>query len=78
MEQLRIREEQFRKQGRLQEEDLKKIIEEMKADIQTKGGDEVEGETILDDEHKTVMEAVEEGLLQVHCCAPNTKQPGIF
>ena len=78
MEQLRIRAERFRKQSRLQEEDLKQIIEEMKADIQTKGGEEVEGETLSDDEHKRVMEAVEEGLLQVHGSALNTKQPGIF
>jgi hypothetical protein len=31
-----------------------------------------------DDENKRVMEAVEEGLLQVHGTAPNTKQQGIF
>jgi hypothetical protein len=30
------------------------------------------------DENKKVMEAVEEGLLQVHGTAPNTKQQGIF
>ncbi len=29
-------------------------------------------------ENKRVMEAVEEGLLQVHGTAPNTKQQGIF
>ena len=78
MEQLRIRAERFRKQSRLQEEDLKQIIEEMKADIQTKGGEEVEGETLSDDEHKRVMEAVEEGLLQTHSIAPNSMQAGIF
>ena len=31
-----------------------------------------------DNENKRVMEAVEEGLLQVHGTAPNTKQQGIF
>jgi hypothetical protein len=29
------------------------------------------------DEHKRVMEAIKERLLQVHGIAPNTKQPGI-
>ena len=31
-----------------------------------------------DDENKRVMEAVEEGLLQVHSTVPNTKQQGNF
>jgi hypothetical protein len=33
---------------------------------------------LLKDEHRIVSEAVEEGLLQVHGTASNTKQPGIF
>ena len=78
MEQLRNRAERFRKQGRLQEEDLEQITEEMKAERQTKGGEGVEGETASDDEHRRVTEAVEEGLIQIHGITPNTKQPGIF
>ncbi len=79
MEQLRIRAEQFRKQGRLQEDDLEQIIEEMKAEGQSKGSEGGNDKTAADIEHKRVMEAVEEeGLLQVHGLAPNTKQPGIF
>ncbi len=30
------------------------------------------------DEHQQVVEAVNEGLLQVHSVAPNSKQAGIF
>jgi hypothetical protein len=32
----------------------------------------------MKDEHRQVSEAVEEGLLQIHGTAPNTKQQGIF
>ena len=78
MEQLQIWAEQFRKQGRLQEDDLKQIIEEMKAEEQLRRSAEGNEETAADNKHKRVMEAVEEGLLQVHGFALNTKQPGIF
>jgi hypothetical protein len=78
MEHLRLRAERFRKQGRLQEEDLEQIIEEMKVEEQLRGSAEGNEETAADNEHKRVTEAVEEGLLQVHGFAPNTKQPGIF
>jgi hypothetical protein len=50
----------------------------MKAEEQLRGSTEGNNETAADNKHKTVMEAVEEGLLQVHGFAPNTKQPGIF
>jgi hypothetical protein len=58
-------------------------LEEIIADI--KAGDEISEDDIdkavsstRDNENKRVMEAVEEGLLQVHGTAPNTKQQGIF
>jgi hypothetical protein len=78
MEQLRIRADRLRKQGRLQEDDLEQIIREMKAEGQIKEDEGGDGETALDDEHKRVMEAVGECLLQVHGIATNTKQPGLF
>jgi hypothetical protein len=78
MEQLRIQAEQFRKQGRLQEDDLEQIIKEMKAEGQSRGSKGGNDKIAADIEHKRVIEAVEEGLLQVHSLARNTKQPGIF
>ncbi len=36
------------------------------------------GATAAKDEHDKVLKAVEEGLLQVHGTAPNSKQQGIF
>ena len=74
MEQLRLWAECFRKQGRLCDEDLEEIIAEIKA-----SGESTEAEadkmtsSTSDDENKHVMEAVEEGLLQVHGTVPNTK-----
>jgi hypothetical protein len=50
----------------------------MKAEGQSRGSKGRNNKTAADIEHKRVMEAVEEGLLQVHGLAPNTKQPGIF
>jgi hypothetical protein len=64
MEQLQIRAEQFRKQRRLQEHDLEQIIKEMKAEGQSRGSEGGNNKTAADIEHKRVMEAVEEGLLQ--------------
>jgi hypothetical protein len=42
--------------------------------------EETDGKAAIasDDEHQRVMEAVEDGLLQVHGTSPNTKQHGIF
>jgi hypothetical protein len=78
MEQLRIRAEQFRKQGRLQEDNLEQIIKEITEEGRHEDSESRNKEEAADNEHKRVMEAVEEGLLQVHGTAPNTKQPGIF
>jgi hypothetical protein len=50
----------------------------MKAEGQVEEGKVGDGETAADIELKQVMEAVGEGLFQVHGIAPNTKQPGIF
>jgi hypothetical protein len=79
MEQLRLRAEQFSKQGRLQDKDLEEIIADIK--VSNKSTDEEADNTARgtrDNENKRAMEAVEEGLLQVHGTAPNTKQQGIF
>ncbi len=77
MEQLRIKADRFRKQGRLQDQDMEEIIREIK-----EGGEhEKESEdsvTASVNEQKWVMEAVQEGLLQIHGLAPNTKQQEIF
>jgi hypothetical protein len=78
MKQLRYRADKFRKQGRLQDEELEDIVNEIK------GGDDImktnngRSGTAATEEHKRVMEAVMEGLLQIHGMAPNTKQDGIF
>jgi hypothetical protein len=78
MKQLLIRAERFRKQGRLQEDNLEQIIKEIKEEGRHEDSEGRNKEAATDNEHKRVMEAVEEGLLQVHGTAPNTKQPGIF
>jgi hypothetical protein len=79
MEQLRLRAERFRKQGRLHDEDLEEIIANMRASdgLAEANADKAASNT-RDDENKCLMEAVEEGLPQVHRTAPNTKQQGIF
>jgi hypothetical protein len=79
MEQLRLRAERFRKQGRLRDEDLENVIADIKAgDKSTEEEADKTARCTSNDENKRVMEAVEEGLLQVHGTAPNTKQQGIF
>ena len=79
MEQLRLRAERFRKQGRLRDEDLEEIIANIKASDKSTEAKAVKmASSTSNDENKRVMEAVEEGLLQVHGTAPNTKQQGIF
>jgi hypothetical protein len=40
--------------------------------------EEEEKETTKADKHQKVMEAVNEGLMQVHGSAPNSKQDGVF
>jgi hypothetical protein len=75
MEQLQINKDRFRKEGRLQDKDLEKIINGIKEDKDTKDkeGDD-KAAMVATNKHNKMLEAVEEGLLQVHGTAPNTKQ----
>jgi hypothetical protein len=67
MEQLRIKADWFRKQGRLQDDDLEEIITKIKTDEEFKEGEEnSKAASGSKDKQKRVLEAVEEGLLQVH------------
>jgi hypothetical protein len=66
MEQLQIKSDQFRKQGRLQDKNLEDIINKVKAEEQFKESKENSRTASLKDKHRRVPEAVEEGLLQVH------------
>ena len=45
MEQLRIRADRFRKQGRLQEDDMEAIIREMREELEEEGGNRTSGGT---------------------------------
>ena len=79
MEQLRIRADRFRKQGRLQDIDLEEIIADIKGADDLKANKAVGAATGAgNDKHLRVLEVVEDGLLQTHGIAPNTKQQGIF
>ncbi len=78
MEYLRQRADRFRKQGRLREEEVKTTIKEMKEKMGVADIKEEEKETTKADKHQKVMEAVNEGLMQVHGSAPNSKQDGVF
>jgi hypothetical protein len=78
MEQLRYRADKFRKQGRLQDKELEDIINEIKEGGHSKKTDNNIDGMVAKDEHERVIEAVKEGLLQIHQTAPNTKQNGIF
>jgi hypothetical protein len=79
MKQLRNEADQFRKQGRLQNQDLEEIIKEIKEGDKLNAGDGNDrAEKAAKDKDRRVLEAVKEGLLLVHGTAPNTKQQGIF
>ncbi len=78
MEQLRIKAERFRKQGRLQNKDLEEIIQKIKESDQPMNKDEEHRETLAKDERQKVQEAVKEGLLQIHGSTLNTKQLRMF
>jgi hypothetical protein len=56
---------------------MEEIIREVKEGDEKDSGIEESGlaSTV---EQRRVMEAVKEGLLQIHSLAPNTKQHGIF
>jgi hypothetical protein len=57
---------------------METIIQELKRDTEDKEGRETEEEAMRSDEQQRVLEAINEGFLQVHRIAPNTKQDGIF
>ncbi len=78
MEHLRLQADRFRKQGRLQEDEIEAIIKEMREEMGGKEGGDQASNTARAEEHKRVMEAVKEGLLQTQGIAPNSKQAGIF
>jgi hypothetical protein len=78
MKQLQYRADKFRKQGRLQDKELKDIINEIKEGDDIMKTNNRRSGTAAMEKHKRVMEAVMEGLLQIHRMAPNTKQDGIF
>jgi hypothetical protein len=75
MEQLRFRADRFRKQGRLQEEEVEEIIRETKENNKLKNVEEGHQEDSIRDEQWHILKAVQEGLLQIHGNASNTKQP---
>ena len=75
---LRQRTEKFRKQGRLREEDLESIIEEMREKMGAKDIGEEDKEVSISDKHRQVMEAVNKGFMQTQVIAPNTKLDGVF
>jgi hypothetical protein len=78
MEQLRYQADKFRKQERLQDKELEDIINEIKEGGHSKKTDNNIDGMADKDKHERVMEAVKEGLLQIHGKVPNTKQNGIF
>ncbi len=78
MKQLQYRADKFRKQGRLQDEELEDIINKIKEGDDIMKTNNGRSGTAATEEHKRVMEAVTEGLLQIHKMAPNTKHDGIF
>ena len=56
---------------------MEAIIREMREELEEEGGNRTSGGTRAE-EYARVLEAVEEGLLQTHGIAPNSKQEGIF
>ena len=78
MDQLRRRADRFQKQGRLHDEEMESIIEDMRKEMAATEGGKQDGDTLRAEEHARVLEAVEEGLLQTQGIAPNSKQDGIF
>jgi hypothetical protein len=78
MEQLRIKADRFRKQGRLQDKDLEEFIRKIKDSDQLNNKVEEQRDASTKDKHQKVQDAVKEGLLLIHGSAPNTKQLGIF
>jgi hypothetical protein len=78
MEHLRLQADRFRKQGRLQEDEMEAIIKEMREEMVGKEGGDQASNIARAEEHKRVIESVKEGLWQTHGIAPNSKQAEIF
>jgi hypothetical protein len=78
MEHLRLQADRFRRQGRLKDDEMETIIEELKKDMEIDRGQGQDKKSTRSDKHKRVMEVVDKGLLHVHGIAPNSKQDGIF
>ncbi len=57
---------------------METIIKEMTEKMGAANIEQEEKESTRADKHQKVMEAVNEGLMQVHGNAPNSKQDGIF
>ncbi len=72
MEHLRRWADRFRKQGRMQDDEMVTIIEEMRKEMKAKEGGGAANDNTRAEEHARVLEAVEEGLLQTQGIAPNS------
>ncbi len=57
---------------------MEMIINEMRKEMAEKEDGGWASDSTRAEEHARVLEAVEEGLLQTHGIAPNSKQDGIF
>jgi hypothetical protein len=77
MEYLGKRVDRFRRNGRLQGEEMKEIIAELKGAEEERDNGNAESNARAA-EHAAVQEAITKGLLQPHGTPPNTKQGGIF
>ncbi len=66
MKHLRLQADLFRRQGRLKDDKMETIIEELIKDMEIDGCRGQNKESTRLDKHKRVMEAVDKGLLQVH------------
>jgi hypothetical protein len=78
MEHLQLQADWFRRHGKLWEDKMETIIEELKRDTVAEEDKGREEEAKRLEEHQRVLEAVNEGLLQVHGIAPNSKKDRMF
>jgi hypothetical protein len=63
MEHLKLRADWFRRQGRLQDDEMETIIEELKNDMEADRDGEQDSKATRSDKHKKVMEMVDDGFL---------------
>jgi hypothetical protein len=78
MEQLQYWAERFQRHGRLQDKELEDIINKIKSNERQSWDEDKQREECKKGEQWLVSEVIQEGLLQIHGTAPNSKQPGIF